>query len=38
MMVCTHLFSHQTHHPGQVQVMLSQTSVGRQQFHRIVNP
>ncbi len=37
---CTHLFNHQTHHRGQVHVMLSQTSVGPPalDFHRIVNP
>ncbi len=38
--MCTHLFNHQTHHGGQVHVMLSQTSVGPPalDFHRIVNP
>ena len=37
---CTHLFNHQTHHRGQVHVMLSQTSVQPPalDFHRIVNP
>jgi uncharacterized damage-inducible protein DinB len=37
---CAHLFNHQTHHRGQVHVMLSQTSVGPPalDFHRIVNP
>ena len=37
---CTHLFNHQTHHRGQVHVMLSQTLVGPPTFdlHRIINP
>ena len=37
---CTHLFNHQTHHPGQVHVMLSQTSVQPPalDLHRIINP
>ena len=37
---CTHLFNHQTHHRGQVHVMLSQTSVSPPalDLHRIVNP
>ena len=37
---CTHLFNHQTHHRGQVHVMLSQTSVPPPalDFHRIINP
>lgn len=37
---CTHLFNHQTHHRGQVHVMLSQTSVRPPSldFHRIINP
>lgn len=37
---CTHLFNHQTHHRGQVHVMLSQTLVlpPALDFHRIVNP
>lgn len=37
---CTHLFNHQTHHRGQVHVMLSQTSVQPPalDLHRIVNP
>jgi len=37
---CTHLFNHQTHHRGQVHVMLSQTNVAPPQLdlHRIINP
>jgi len=37
---CSHLFNHQTHHRGQVHVMLSQTSVDPPplDLHRIVNP
>ncbi len=37
---CTHLFNHQTHHRGQVHVMLSQTTVAPPQLdlHRILNP
>jgi uncharacterized damage-inducible protein DinB len=37
---CTHLFNHQTHHRGQVHVMLSQTPVAPPSLdlHRIVNP
>ena len=37
---CTHLFNHQTHHRGQVHVMLSQTQVTPPSLdlHRIVNP
>jgi uncharacterized damage-inducible protein DinB len=37
---CTHLFNHQTHHRGQVHVMLSQTLVAPPSLdlHRIVNP
>jgi len=37
---CTHLFNHQTHHRGQVHVMLSQTSVAPPSLdlHRILNP
>jgi uncharacterized damage-inducible protein DinB len=37
---CAHLFNHQTHHRGQVHVMLSQTPVGPPSLdlHRIVNP
>jgi len=36
----SHLFNHQTHHRGQVHVMLSQTSVPPPSLdlHRIVNP
>ena len=36
----THLFNHQTHHRGQVHVMLSQTPVAPPSLdlHRIVNP
>jgi uncharacterized damage-inducible protein DinB len=36
----THLFNHQTHHRGQVHVMLSQTTVAPPSLdlHRIVNP
>ncbi|MBZ5591454.1 MAG: DinB family protein [Acidobacteriia bacterium] len=37
---CSHLFNHQTHHRGQVHVMLSQTPVAPPplDLHRIVNP
>jgi len=37
---CTHLFNHQTHHRGQVHVMLSQTPVAPPSLdlHRIINP
>jgi uncharacterized damage-inducible protein DinB len=37
---CTHLFNHQTHHRGQVHVMLSQTTARPPSLdlHRIVNP
>jgi uncharacterized damage-inducible protein DinB len=37
---CTHLFNHQTHHRGQVHVMLSQTAAKPPalDLHRIVNP
>jgi uncharacterized damage-inducible protein DinB len=37
---CGHLFNHQTHHRGQVHVMLSQTPVvpPSLDLHRIVNP
>ena len=37
---CSHLFNHQTHHRGQVHVMLSQTPVPPPSLdlHRIVNP
>ena len=37
---CTHLFNHQTHHRGQIHVMLSQTSVRPPSLdlHRIMNP
>jgi len=37
---CTHLFNHQTHHRGQIHVMLSQTSVPPPSLdlHRIINP
>jgi uncharacterized damage-inducible protein DinB len=37
---CSHLFNHQTHHRGQVHVMLSQTPVAPPSLdlHRIVNP
>jgi uncharacterized damage-inducible protein DinB len=37
---CTHLFNHQTHHRGQVHVMLAQTSVAPPSLdlHRIINP
>ena len=37
---CTHLFNHQTHHRGQVHVMVSQTAVTPPSFdlHRIINP
>src|SRR5580704_1261748 len=36
----THFFNHQTHHRGQVHVMLSQTSVAAPSLdlHRIINP
>jgi len=37
---CSHLFNHQTHHRGQVHVMLSQTAIAPPQLdlHRIMNP
>jgi uncharacterized damage-inducible protein DinB len=37
---CTHLFNHQTHHRGQVHVMLSQTATKPPSLdlHRIFNP
>src|SRR5260370_320582 len=37
---CSHLFNHQTHHRGQVHVLLSQTPVPPPSLdlHRIVNP
>src|SRR5262245_58437580 len=37
---CSHLFNHQTHHRGQVHVMLSQTPVAPPalDLHRILNP
>jgi uncharacterized damage-inducible protein DinB len=37
---CTHLFNHQTHHRGQVHVMLSQTTIKPPSLdlHRILNP
>lgn len=37
---CAHLFNHQTHHRGQVHVMLSQTPVAPPQLdlHRVINP
>ena len=37
---CSHLFNHQTHHRGQVHVMLSQTSTAPPSLdlHRILNP
>ena len=37
---CSHLFNHQTHHRGQVHVMLSQTGVAPPSLdlHRILNP
>ena len=37
---CSHLFNHQTHHRGQVHVMLSHTQVAPPalDFHRIINP
>jgi len=37
---CSHLFNHQTHHRGQVHVLLSQTTVPPPSLdlHRIVNP
>jgi uncharacterized damage-inducible protein DinB len=37
---CSHFFNHQTHHRGQIHVMLSQTSVTPPSLdlHRIVNP
>jgi uncharacterized damage-inducible protein DinB len=36
----THFFNHQTHHRGQIHVMLSQTSVPPPSFdlHRIIHP
>jgi uncharacterized damage-inducible protein DinB len=37
---CSHLFNHQTHHRGQVHVMLSQTQLSPPalDLHRIINP
>jgi uncharacterized damage-inducible protein DinB len=37
---CSHLFNHQTHHRGQIHVMLSQTEVRPPSLdlHRIINP
>ena len=37
---CTHVFNHQTHHRGQVHVMLSYTPLAPPQLdlHRILNP
>jgi uncharacterized damage-inducible protein DinB len=37
---CSHLFNHQTHHRGQVHVMLSQTSISPPSLdlHRMLNP
>jgi uncharacterized damage-inducible protein DinB len=37
---CSHLFNHQTHHRGQIHVMLSQTQVTPPSLdlHRIMNP
>jgi uncharacterized damage-inducible protein DinB len=37
---CSHLFNHQTHHRGQVHVMLSQTQIAPPalDLHRIINP
>ena len=37
---CSHLFNHQTHHRGQVHVMLSQAEVAPPSLdlHRIINP
>ena len=37
---CSHLFNHQTHHRGQVHVMLSQAQVAPPalDLHRIINP
>ncbi len=37
---CSHLFNHQTHHRGQIQVMLSQTPLAPPSLdlHRIINP
>ena len=37
---CSHLFNHQTHHRGQVHVMLSHTQVAPPalDLHRIINP
>lgn len=37
---CSHLFNHQTHHRGQIHVMLSQTPVPPPSLdmHRILNP
>jgi uncharacterized damage-inducible protein DinB len=39
-MAVSHLFNHQTHHRGQIHVMLSQTSVPPPSLdlHRIINP
>lgn len=37
---CAHMFNHQTHHRGQVHVMLSQTGIAPPplDLHRIINP
>jgi len=37
---CSHLFNHQTHHRGQVHVMLAQTAIAPPalDLHRIINP
>uniref|UniRef100_Q020J6 DinB family protein n=1 Tax=Solibacter usitatus (strain Ellin6076) TaxID=234267 RepID=Q020J6_SOLUE len=37
---CSHLFNHQTHHRGQVHIMLSQAEVAPPalDLHRIINP
>lgn len=37
---CSHLFNHQTHHRGQVHVMLSQAQIAPPalDLHRIINP
>lgn len=39
-LIVGHLFNHQTHHRGQIHVMLSQTSVPRPNFdlHRAIRP
>ena len=39
-LILGHLFNHQTHHRGQIHVMLSQTSVPRPNFdlHRAIRP